>query len=286
MSCLNRLVGLCPALALLFAGCALNAVKPPTPATYLNVDRNEVPPPDEHYYILVWAAQRVPRTPAYSHTFVTFVHTAEPEPGQVKILDAHTISWLPATLDIRPVAHHPEPGVNLTLKESLEYTRRNGERVSLWGPFECRASSYKRFLVQKDFLEVSGIGYQCVDNWGEAAHTGDGCNCIHAIADADPEYGRANYPLIWFGDSASEHLAHRLRERGSILNPDVEHDEILAALGLCDYPIRRRHFDDRLIDFPRVQPGETIFGWLRRAEPRQAPPYDVPPFPPPGRHCP
>jgi hypothetical protein len=139
--------------------------------------------------------------------------------------------------------------------------------------------------VQKDFLETSGIGYQCVDNWGEAAHIGDGCDCIHGITDADPEFGRENYPLIWFGDAGSEHLAHRLRERGGI-NPDVEHDEILAALGLCAYPIRRRHFDDRLFDYPRVQPGELLFGELRRKEPREAPPYDHPPFPPPGPHGP
>jgi hypothetical protein len=286
MSRPNRPGRLCPALALLCAGCALNAVRPPTPATYLNVDRNEAPPPGEHYYVLVWAGQRVVPTPAYVHTFATVVHTAEPGPGQVKVLDVHTISWLPATLDIRSLACRSEPGVNLTLEETLEYLRRNGERVSLWGPFECRTSVYRRILVQKDFLEFSGVGYQCVDNWGEAARTGNGCNCTHAITDADPEYGRANYPLIWFGDPAGEHLAQRLRERGSLLGPDVEHDEVLAALGLCGYPIRRRHFGDRLIDFPRVQPAELLFGGLLRREPRQAPPYDSPPFPAPGRRGP
>ena len=67
------------------------------------------------------------------------------------------------------------------MPETLEYARQNRERVSLWGPYECRTSFYRRFLVQKHFLETSGIGYQCVDNWGEAAHAGDGTNCIHAI---------------------------------------------------------------------------------------------------------
>jgi hypothetical protein len=282
MSTSSRLVWLCTALPL--TGCALQAVKPPTPATYLNMDRNEAPPAWEHYYILVWASQRVPRTPAYSHSFATVVHTTEPAPGQVTILDVHTISWLPATLDIRSFARDTEPGVNLTLMETLEYAHRNGERVSLWGPYECRASLYQRFLVQKNFMETSGVGYQCVDNWGEAAHTGDGCDCIHSFTDSDPEFGRENYPLIWFGDAGSEHLAHRLRERHSI-DPDVEHDELLAALGLCNQPIRRRHLDDRLFDCPRVQPGELILGRLRAA-PQQAPPYPSPPFPPPGPHEP
>jgi hypothetical protein len=266
---------------LMFAGCALNAVRPPTPASSLSVDRCEPPPPCEQYYLLIWSAQRVPKSPAYAHSFVTVVHTLEPEEAPLQILDAHTISWLPATLKIRVYAHHPEPGVNLTLRETLDYACMNRERVSLWGPYECRTSHYRRFLVQKEFLETSGVGYQCNDNWGETARIGDGTNCIHAITDKDPEFGRDNYPMIWFGDAASEHIAYRLRNRGTILEPAVTHDEVLAALGLGDYPIRRRQFDDRFIDFPRRQPARVL-RYLPIDRQRQAPPYAYPPFPPPG----
>ncbi len=266
-------------------GCALNAVRPPTPAANLQVDRCQPPPPCERYYVLVWASQRVLKTPAYSHSFATVVHTSQPQPGVVQVLDEHTISWLPATLDIHPFAHRPEPGVNLTLRETLGYADRLGERVSLWGPYECRPSFFTRFLVQKSFLEQSGIGYQCVDNWGEAARTGDGSDCIHALTDIDPEFGRENYPLVWFGDAGSEHLAYRLRDRGSIVDPDTEHDEVLAAMGLCGKPIRRRHFDDRLLNFPRLQPRELLLPGARKPT-DQAPPYASPPFPPPGPHEP
>jgi hypothetical protein len=277
----GRFLAMC--LTLLFTGCALNAVRPPTPAAHLSLDRTEAPPQGEHYYALVWASQRHFRTPAYSHTFATVVHTAEAGPGQIHVLDVHTISWLPATLNIHPFSRHPEPGVNLSLRESLDYARANDERVSLWGPYELRAAAYKRFLVEKDFLETSGVGYQCVDNRGEAARTGNGCNCIHAITDSDADFGRENYPLIWFGDSGSEHLAYRLRDRGAIINPEVEHDEVLTALGLCDEPIRRRRLDDRLINFERVQPGRRFLIDLL-GEPRDAPPYTTSPFPPPGPH--
>ena len=56
---------------------------------------------------------------------------------------------------------------------------------------------------------------------------------IHAVSDMDPEYGRANYPLIWFGDSASEHIVNRFHERESLLNPEVEHDWLIEPLGLA-----------------------------------------------------
>jgi hypothetical protein len=270
-----------PALALLNLGCALDAIRPPTPATDLQLDPNEAPPPGERFYVLIWASQTVPKAPNTCHSSATVVRASEDGSGKIAILEVHTISWLPATLDIRTFPRHPEPGVNLTLKESLDYARDRQQRISLWGPYECRVSFYKRFLVQKQFLETSGIGYQCVDNWGEAAQVGNGCNCIHAMTDSDPEYGRDNYPLIWFGDSASEHHAIRLRDQGSIQHPDVVHDEVLQALKLDDYTIRRRYFGDRYIDFARLQPAEVLFGRLRD-DTQQAPPYSSPPFPPPG----
>src|SRR5207245_7230559 len=100
--------------------------------------------------------------------------------------------------------------------------------------------------VHKAFLDSGSIGYQCVDNVGEAARTGDGSCCIHAVTDMDPEYGRENYPLIWFGDTASEHIDNRFHEAGSLIHPEVEHDWLIAALKLDAYPIVRRHYHDRL----------------------------------------
>ena len=190
------------------------------------------------------------------------VHTVEQGPGCEKVLDHHTISWLPAALVIRPPRLHPEPGVNLSLIDTLEYAIKVRERICLWGPYEIRPSFYQRFLVQKQFLESGAIGYECVDNLGESARTGDGCACMHAITDTDPKYGRANYPLIWYGDAASEHLAYRLRDRGTLVNPEVEHDNLLDPLGLNRYPIVRRRLGDRVFDFPRLQPEDGILGRL------------------------
>ncbi len=193
----------------------------------------------------------------FSHTWATVVRAVDC-PGQPPVLEVHTISWLPATLDIHPLDLTVEPGVNLRLHETIKYAKDNGERVSMWGPYECQPSVFRRILVQKAFIESGRVGYQCDDNCGEAAHTGNGCCCIHALTDADPEYGRENYPLIWFGDSASEHIVNRVHEAGVLLHPETEDDWLIEALGLKPYRIVRRYYQDRIFDFPRIQPGRAL----------------------------
>src|SRR4029077_4173862 len=114
-----------------------------------------------------------------------------------------TISWLPATLEVRTWNFHTEKAVNLDLHETLRTVLANGERVSQWGPYECRPNLYNRFLVQKEFLDSGRIGYQAVDTVGESARKGDGCDCIHAMTDMDPMLSRNHYSLIRYGDSAT-----------------------------------------------------------------------------------
>src|SRR5438874_9329229 len=98
----DRAAWLGGALALLAAGCGLFAVRPPTPAARLDDAALNYAAPGERFYALVFASQSVPRRPAYSHTWATAVRAAD-YPGQPPSLEAHTISWLPATLDIRPL---------------------------------------------------------------------------------------------------------------------------------------------------------------------------------------
>lgn len=238
---------------LLGGGCGRNVVRPPTPASGLDTFALRHKQPNERFYVIVFASQSTPRRPTYSHTWATVIRT-EDRPGQPPLIEHHTISWLPASLVIRPLRFAVEPAVNLGVHESIENALKERQRVSLWGPYETHASFYRRFLVQKEFLDSGNIGYQCVDQVGESARTGDGCCCIHAITDMDPTYDRTNFPLIWFGDSASEHLANRIHKGTTLIHPEADHSWLLAALGLDAYPIRRRYYNDRLIDFPRVPP--------------------------------
>jgi hypothetical protein len=213
------------------------AVRPPTPAKDLDPYDLWEPPPGEHFYITLFGSQSTPRIPRLTHSWATVLHVVDQAEGRPPLVESHTISWLPATLEIYTWRFHTEKAVNLDLQETLRSVLANGERVSQWGPYECRPNLYYRFLVQKEFLESGRIGYQCVDTVGEAARTGDGCDCIHAMTDMDPQMSRNHYPLIRYGDSATRFIVREIRRRGVLINPDQTHCWLNAYLGLDSYPV-------------------------------------------------
>ena len=91
--------------------------------------------------------------------------------------------------------------------------------------------------ARKAFLEGGRVGYQCVDTAGEAARTGGGYNCIHAVSDMDPAYDPARYPLLAYGIPASRRLTHEAARRGAFADPWVTHDWLIPRLGLDRHPI-------------------------------------------------
>jgi hypothetical protein len=224
------------------AGCAALAERPPTPAAGIPPGALDDPaPPDERYYALVFGAQRVPYLrPDLTHTWVVGVRATR-HPGCAEPrLDVQQISWLPATLDIDVYRFRVEPPVNLDLHRTLQWTRRTGQRVAMWGPYELHPRVYRRFLIQKDFLEGGAIGYQCIDTVGEAAREGNGADCIHAVTDMDPQFDRARYPLAFYGHPASRRLVQEAARRQAFIDPWTTHDWLIPALGLDRYPIDRR----------------------------------------------
>lgn len=152
---------------------------------------------------------------------------------------------MPATLEIHPWDFRLEPGVNLGLEQTItNVALANGERIVVWGPYECRPALYTRLRTQKQFMESGQMQYQCIDTVGEAARTGRGSNCIHAITDMDPEHGRRQYPLTRYGFAAGREIARRLRAIDVLVNPGCVHDFLLPVLGLDAYPISRCDADE------------------------------------------
>jgi hypothetical protein len=228
-------------------GCASLAKKPPTPADDISPEQAAAiaAGPGERSFVLIFGSQETPKRPKFTHTWATVVKVTDCGGGYAPVIQEETISWLPSSRDIRPLSFKVEPGTNFGLQFTIEEMLRHNERVSVWGPYEIRPGFAYRFHVQKSFMESGCVGYQCIDNVGEAARTGKGCNCIHSITDMDPEFDRKQYPLTYFGDAASENIVRQLHTRSIILCPEADHGWLLPTLGLDKYPIERRTYHGR-----------------------------------------
>jgi hypothetical protein len=232
-------------LTLFLAGCA--AVPSPTPARYLDVRGLDQPRPCERYYVLIFSSENALKQPRYTHTWATAVRVTDQGLGRPPGIEHHTISWMPATLDVRPPRFYMEPGVNLSLHDTItRVALANDEKIGLWGPYECRATFFTRFTVQKQFMESGKMQYQCIDSVGEAASTGHGSNCIHAVTDMDPAHGRRQYPLTRYGFAAGIEISRRFRELDVFVDSSQTHEFLIPVLGLNAFPIIRGKADDIL----------------------------------------
>jgi hypothetical protein len=229
----------------LLTGCALPSVRPPSPAAKLLPEdlEREPPCPNESYYIMVFGAESCPKIPRLTHTWATAVKVVEQGPGKSPIIEQATISWMPSSLNIHPWCFRVETGVNLTLEQTLQHLCEQGERIAMWGPYQIRPGVYRKFLIQKEFVESGKLGYQCIDMVGEARCSGTGSDCIHAISDSDALYDRDHYPLRRFGWDASEYLVKQLFTRNMLLPPHHTHDWLVAAMRLDRSTIERFTYD-------------------------------------------
>jgi hypothetical protein len=231
-------------LTLVLSACASQGVRPPSPARELNIQMLlATPKPEhEHYYILIFGSQLPVQIPRFTHTWATMVKTTEPPGCPLQVIEVHTISWMPATLVIHPYRSWVEEGTNLDLCTTIQEMLKHHERISMWGPYETWRGFYQRFATQKEFLDAGMLGYQCTDGFGEAARTGDGSNCFHALSDMDPQFDRRQYPLLFYGDAAAKNIVRQLCTRPILLHPQQTEDWLIPALGLDRYPIVRRQY--------------------------------------------
>lgn len=228
-------------LAVAVGGCAQLAKKTPTPAAELSTEEltQEPVPPGERYYTLIFGAKSTPMIPRKTHTWATVFRVVEQPDSQPPLVEQHTISWMPVTMDIRPWRFRVEQGNNLDLHTTLQFMLSENEQISAWGPYEIRPALYRRVLIQKAFMESGTVGYQCVDTIGEAARCGNGCDCIHAITDSDPEYDRGSYWLFRYGPRASRFIVDQIAIRGGLIDPSQTHNWLYCHLKLDKYPIER-----------------------------------------------
>jgi hypothetical protein len=185
----------------------------------------------EHYYLMVFASQAQPDLARTAHTFATFVKSSDDGDTQTPNLESHTVSWMPANLVITPRLR-PEPGKNLTLAETLEWARKEGARVTVWGPYEIQRELFQRALQQIARLNSGTLAYRMIDGRLRAASAS---NCIHAVCDLAP--GAPLTTGAAYGEEASALVAQHLKRWA--LNPERTYDWLIDRLGLSQYPVQK-----------------------------------------------
>ncbi len=201
--------------------------------------------PKDRYYMMIFGSESVPRRARFTHTWMTIVK-ATPKPGKTDAYDvlAHTISWMPRSLDIRVLAFRPECGVNLTLQQTLDYVRCQGECVAMWGPYELNPTVavdvYNRSVKQIARLNSGRVLYKArdPDTYPQMSYVS---NCIHAVTDLDG-IGRRSMmydETRYFGIAASSNLA-RIMAGADRLDTSLTHDWLIEALDIQRYRMSRR----------------------------------------------
>jgi hypothetical protein len=188
----------------------------------------------ERYYALIFGSQSSPKLLRYTHTWATFVRVVGEgdDPSGYQVYQ-HTISWLPATLVIRTWSPVPEPGVNLDLYATLDAVYKNGESVTMWGPFEMAQPVYERSLQVKAILDSGAAQYRAISTARDMLVS----DCIHAVAAVDPVFGRGHYPLIRIGKPASRYIARQAMTRSVFDQYQTCAQWLVPRLGLDRYPI-------------------------------------------------
>jgi hypothetical protein len=158
---------------------------------------------------------------------------------QVVRVEPFTISWMPATLQLRPWRVCPEPGVNLDLHTTIQLMLQQREEVAVWGPYELPADSFARFIAQKARLESGAVQYKCIDPLDRHSNISD---CIHAITDKDPTFSRWHYPVIRFGETASQYIVKQWHDCNRVINPGQNNDWLTGVLQLNRYPLVYREY--------------------------------------------
>jgi hypothetical protein len=187
----------------------------------------------ESYYVLIFGSQSVPKRPRHTHSWATFVRAPA---GETAAIEDLTLSWLPATLNVRPLALRAERGVNLGLHETIGAMSADGQRIRMWGPYQIDGALYERARAHKAQLDSGFLSYKALDSRRSSSAVS---NCMHAVCDA-LGIPRNSIPESQVqGEAASSAIASILRSSGRTLDRSARHDWIVARLGLTSYAIGR-----------------------------------------------
>jgi hypothetical protein len=161
---------------------------------------------EDRFYMMIFASQAAPNIVRHSHTFAVFAKASGrgqfPDDYQ---LEAHTISWMPASRRIWPLRLGPVPGVNMNLADTFKWAEAEGKHVSMWGPFPVAQRLYDMAVSQETKLNQGKLQYLCIDGRFRQDRA---VNCIHAVSDLDPTRTRLSTGTSHGKDASRLVLTH------------------------------------------------------------------------------
>jgi hypothetical protein len=188
----------------------------------------------EDFYLLMFAAQRTPNDPDFSHSWASFVRVSWTGNGPCPhnpVLEVRTISWLPANLAVRTFAIAPERGRNFDLETTIRFHLDVQARVSMWGPYRIEPDLYCRAVKQITLLESGEMKYKTSDGLNYSDRV---CNCGHALT-ALTDRPKLILGSPGWGDMASVYILDN-KFSPWIIGQNT-YPWVACAIGLDRYPI-------------------------------------------------
>lgn len=196
----------------------------------------------ERYYVTIFGGQGDLLRPRTAHTWATFVRTCASPAGE-QVVSQDTISWLPATLNVRPFALCAEKGVNLTLQQTFAFMgSHHRQRVVAFGPYEITADRYAQAMAQKALLESGAIQYHSLGLLGRRS---DVLHCIDGVTRTDPLWESKASPSWWYGEAGTCQATRAAVRSGFILNAAVTHPWLLHEINSTGYKLTVRELGKR-----------------------------------------
>lgn len=188
------------------------------------------------FYLLLFGGQAAKGKPMTAHVWATYVRV-----DAAGAIEEHTISWLPATGKVRPLALRPEPGINHNLAETLLFICGPRQKLALWGPYEIDECRFRQAVRRKAALDSGAFQYKLTDGFNRRPTVE---HCLHAVAGAHPDVYRRCKVVMRYGVGGAALVASAMRTVGMIRESCGDHDWLLDALGLVASKFDRRTAGD------------------------------------------
>ena len=124
---------------------------------------------------MIFGSQSSPKLLRYTHTWATFVRVVGEGDDPAAIRSTRTRSAGCPRRSASGPGPSPEKGVNLDLYATLDAVSRDGESVTMWGPFEMARPVYERSLRVKAILDSGTAEYRAIStprtSWSATAST-------------------------------------------------------------------------------------------------------------------